>query len=59
MANNIQEVFWMMNANTKEIVYVSEAYEAIRGHSRAVIRENPSSYKEIVHPENRARFLTK
>jgi PAS domain S-box-containing protein len=59
MANNIQEVFWMMNANTKEIVYVSEAYEAITGHSFAEIRENSSSYKELVHPEDRARFLTK
>ena len=27
MANNIAEVFWMMNANTKEVVYVSEAYK--------------------------------
>ncbi|MGA3198836.1 MAG: PAS domain S-box protein [Halobacteriota archaeon] len=59
MANNIQEVFWMMNANTKEIVYVSEAYEAITGHTLAEIRENPSSYKELVHPQDRARFLTK
>ena len=59
MANNIQEVFWMMNANTKEVVYVSEAYEAITGHPLAEIRENPSSYKELVHPQDRARFLTK
>jgi PAS domain S-box-containing protein len=59
MANNIQEVFWMMNANSKEIVYVSEAYEAITGHPLAEIRENPSSYKELVHPQDRARFLTK
>ena len=59
MANNIQEVFWMMNANTKEVVYVSEAYEAITGHPLAEIRENPSSYKKLVHPQDRARFLTK
>lgn len=59
MANNIQEVFWMMNAVTKEVVYVSEAYEAITGHSLAEIRENPSSYKELVHPQDRTRFLTK
>ena len=59
MANNIAEVFWMMNANTKEVVYVSEAYEAITGRSLAEIRENPSSYKELVHPQDRARFITK
>jgi len=59
MANNIHEVFWMLKADTKEIVYVSDAYETITGHSLAEIRENPSSYKELVHPEDRARFLAK
>jgi PAS domain S-box-containing protein len=59
MANNIQEVFWMLKADTKEIVYVSDAYETITGHSLAEIRENPSSYKELVHPEDHTRFLAK
>ena len=29
MANNIAEIFWMMNPATKEIIYVSPAYEII------------------------------
>jgi PAS domain-containing protein len=33
MANNIQEVFWMMDAQTKDVLYVNRAYEAITGHS--------------------------
>ena len=59
MVSDTHEAFWMMNANTKKVVYVSEAYEAITGRTLAQIRENPSSYKELVHPQDRARFLTK
>jgi len=33
MASNIQEVVWMMKPDTKELVYVSDAYETITGHS--------------------------
>ena len=59
MANNIQEVVWMMKPDTKELVYVSDAYETITGHSLEEIRQNPTSYKELVHPEDRTRFLAK
>jgi PAS domain S-box-containing protein len=59
MASHIQEVFWMLNAETKEIVYVSKAYETITGRPLSEIYENPSSYQEVIHPEDRARFLAK
>ncbi len=59
MASNIQEVVWMMRPDTKELVYVSDSYETITGHSLEEIRQNPSSYKELVHPEDRSRFLAK
>ena len=59
MANNIQEVFWMLEADTKDIVYVSRAYETITGHTLSEIYSRPSSYKELVHPEDRTRFIAK
>jgi PAS domain S-box-containing protein len=59
MANHIQEVFWMLNAETKEIVYVSKAYETIAGRPLSEIYENPFSYQEVIHSEDRARFLAK
>lgn len=49
----------MLKADTKEIVYASNAYETITGRSLAETSENPSSYKELVHPEDRARFLAR
>jgi PAS domain-containing protein len=33
MADNIQEIFWMIDAETKKALYVTEAYETITGHS--------------------------
>jgi PAS domain S-box-containing protein len=59
VTDHVQEVVWMRRADTNELVYVSNAYEAVTGHSLREIRENPSSYKDLVHHEDRARFLAK
>ncbi|MDT8068494.1 MAG: PAS domain S-box protein [Terriglobia bacterium] len=59
MANNIQEVFWMMDAQTKKALYVNEAYEAITGYSCQSAQENPSSYEDLIHPEDRVRVLAR
>ena len=59
MANNIQEVFWMLNADTKDVLYASKAYETITGQSLSDLYHRPSSYKELIHPEDRTRFLSK
>jgi PAS domain S-box-containing protein len=59
MANNIQEIFWMMDATTQEFTYVNKAYATITGYDAESIRTNPSSYQELIHPEDRARVLSK
>jgi PAS domain S-box-containing protein len=59
MANNIQEIFWMMNAATQEVTYVSPAYAAITGRSIESLQTNPSSYRELIHPEDRIRVLSR
>jgi PAS domain S-box-containing protein len=59
MATNIQEIFWMLDAETKQVIYVNQAYEAITGRSCETLRENPTSYKELIHPEDRDRILPK
>jgi len=59
MASNIQEIFWMMNAETKEVTYVNQAYITITGHSIESLYENPSSYRELIHPQDRIRVLSK
>jgi PAS domain S-box-containing protein len=59
MADNIQEVFWMLDAGTKHVIYVNQAYETITGRSCESLQENPTSYQELFHPEDRVRVLTR
>src|SRR5262249_5796834 len=59
MANNIQEIFWTMDASTQEVTYVNRAYATITGQHLESIRSNPTSYRELIHPEDRIRFLSK
>ncbi len=59
MADNIQEIFWMLDAKTKKTLYVNQAYETITGRSCQSLQENPSSYKEAIHPEDRSHVLAK
>lgn len=57
MADNIQEIFWMIDAETRETLYVNPAYETITGRSRAALKEDPLSYEEIIHPDDRVHVL--
>ena len=59
MADNIQEIFWMIDADTRKMLYVNPAYEPITGRSRETQNEKPLSYQEIIHPEDRVQVLLK
>ncbi len=59
MADNIQEIFWMIDAETKKALYVNPAYESITGRPRETLQANALSYEEQIHPEDRAQVLLK
>jgi len=59
MADNIQEIFWMIDAETRKTLYVNPAYETITGRSLATLKEDPLSYKEIIHSDDRDQVLLK
>jgi len=59
MASHIQEIFWMIDAESKKAIEVNEAYETITGRSRRSLIENPLSYEEVIHPEDRPHVLAK
>jgi PAS domain S-box-containing protein len=59
MADNIQEVYWMLDAGSKHILSINPAYETLTGRSLATLRDNPISYQELFHPEDRLRVLTR
>ena len=57
MADNIQEIFWMVEATTKEAIYVNPAFEQLTGRTVASLLEAPLSYTEIIHPDDRLRVM--
>lgn len=59
MANNIQEIFWMLDAESMKILYVNPAYETITGRSIQSLSEEPKSYEDVIHPEDRVRVLSR
>ena len=59
MASNIREIFWMIDAQTKRALYVNEAYETITGRSCRSLLDDPTSYEDLIHPEDRVHVLAK
>jgi PAS domain S-box-containing protein len=59
MADNIQEIFWVIDAETKKATFVNPAYETITGRSCQSLIEEPSSYERVIHPDDRIHVLAK
>jgi len=59
MADNIQEVFWVIDPETRTAIYVNPAYETITGRSCQSLIKEPSSYEEAIHPDDRVHVLAK
>lgn len=49
----------MMDAETQEIAYINPAYATITGHSVESLQADPSSYRELIHPEDRIGVLSR
>ncbi|MGE5174658.1 MAG: PAS domain-containing protein [Betaproteobacteria bacterium] len=58
IAETISEVFWMSDVDMKEVFYISPEYERVWGRSRESLYENPLSFLDAVHQEDRDRLLT-
>jgi PAS domain S-box-containing protein len=57
MADNIQEIFWTMDPETKKATYASPAFEQICELPLGSLYSNPTSYLELIHPEDRQRVI--
>lgn len=56
VAENIREVFWLRDAHSDRLLYVSPAYEDVWGHPRGELERNPARWIESVHPDDRSRI---
>ena len=57
LAENIDEVFWMLDLEREQVIYVSPAFEKVWGCSSAALYQNRGWLAESVHAEDRDRFL--
>ena len=57
IAENIREVFWLISLDTRDLLYVSPAYEVVWGLSTASLYREPRSFIEAIHPEDRAAVV--
>jgi len=57
LAENIREVFWMTSPDKSEMLYVSPAYEEIWGRTCQSLYQDPRSWLDAIHPEDRPRVL--
>ncbi len=55
MAENIREVFYAVDPRIPRIEYLSPAFEEVWGRSCQSRYDNPLSFFESIHPEDRAR----
>ncbi len=55
MAESIQEVFWLIEPDEQRIVYVSPSYERLWGRTRESLNEDPKSFLDAIHPDDRER----
>jgi two-component system cell cycle sensor histidine kinase/response regulator CckA len=62
LAENIDQVFWMLDLGTNQMLYVSSAFEKVWGRSATMLYQSGDWLSETVHAEDRERrirFLTK
>lgn len=52
LIKSIDEVFWLSDYKTREILFVSEKYEKMFGMSTESFRKKPTSWSERIHPED-------
>jgi PAS domain S-box-containing protein len=53
IAQTISQLFFVRSATTGEFIYISPAYERIWGRSCESLYQNPQSWVEAIHPDDR------
>ncbi len=57
IADNIEEVFWIIDSTMKEMIYVSPAYEEIWGRTAQSLYDNPQSWLDNIHADDREKTI--
>ena len=57
MAENIDAVFYVVDPELRRALYVSPAYERVWGRPCQTFYDNPASFIDSIHPQDRARAM--
>jgi PAS domain S-box-containing protein len=57
LADNVREIFFVLDPQTWRALYVSPAYESITGHTQAEAYAGPFRWAAGIHPEDQERVL--
>ncbi|MDW7695528.1 ATP-binding protein [Flammeovirgaceae bacterium SG7u.111] len=57
LIEQLDKVFFVRDAKSQKMLYVSPAFENLWGMSRDVLFKNPSSFTELVHPTDRRSVI--
>lgn len=58
MAENIEELMYIIDPKMSEILYVSPSYEKIWGRSTKELYKEPKSWIKTIYPEDRKKAIT-
>ena len=55
LAENVREVFWLMDSNDRRVLYVTNAYQRVWGRSTKELYDGAIGWFDCIHAEDRAR----
>lgn len=58
MLSNIPAGIWVANAEPLQTIYINHQVEELHQHKLVEFQENPYLWLELVHPEDKERFLS-
>lgn len=56
LASNIPECYWLVDAHSQRVTYVSQGYEHIWGRYVEALYANPHDWLKYVHPDDQVRL---
>lgn len=58
LAETVQDVFWLLDTEKEQILYVSPAYEEIWGRSREDLYAHKDDWLQAIHPQDQEQLQT-
>lgn len=55
LAENIKDVFWLLDWTEQKIIYASPAYETVWGRPISQLKDDPLDWIDAIHPDDRDR----